>query len=65
MFKGMMKVIGEFAANLMKSFLPLMSDQLRQLLENWIEDFKERAADTPNMWDDVVADFLATLLGMD
>ena len=37
--------------------------ELRKMLVEWVAEFKEKAAKTPNPWDDMLAALLEALIG--
>jgi len=42
--------------------LSAMTPELKKFLHQLIKDFKARAAQTPNPWDDIIASLLEALL---
>jgi len=46
-------------------FLRLVTDSLREELEDWLKAFYVKARETPNPWDDFLADVLCRALKID
>ena len=52
----------KFLINLLITVLPLISPELKGEVKRAMEVLKEKAAKTPNKFDDILVDFLQSLL---
>ena len=52
----------KFLLNLLITILPLISPELKDVMHKGIAELKDRASKTPNKFDDILVDFLQSLL---
>ena len=52
----------QIATNILKGFVPVMSRELREQLQNVLRTFRENARKTSNPLDDVVAGLLCDIM---
>jgi len=50
---------------LLRQLLTVVSGPLRETITNFATDFRKKAKETPNPWDDVLADILCWILDID
>lgn len=55
----------ELVAKILGLILPVVTPELRRLLEKFLLDFYAKAKETPNPWDDFLAKFLLRILGIE
>jgi hypothetical protein len=54
----------EIAVRILGALLPLLSDEIRELVEESVLKLYEKAQATPNPWDDFMVGVLAKMLGI-
>ena len=54
-----------FHTIMLKVFVPLFTPAVLDMLKQFTKDFYLKAKETPNPWDDILAEFLAGLVGLD
>ncbi len=59
-----MNVILKLLAPIIKIVFSQISPQIRSAIEKFIKDLKSKAAKTPNVWDDMAVDLIASLLSI-
>jgi len=52
------------ALAILKNFVPIMTDELRDLISKFLIELRKKAEATPNQWDDVLVSFLCNLFGV-
>lgn len=52
-------------AALLKPIIPILSEQVRKMLQDWLYKFYDHAKETDNPWDDFVAELLLKILGFE
>lgn len=57
--------MGTWMIRLLRQLLTVASGPLRQQLTEFAKKFREEAKATPNPWDDVLADVICWLLGVE
>jgi hypothetical protein len=55
-------IVLTLAARIFGAIVRLLSPEIRELMEKGIKDWEERAAETPNPWDDHLVDLLKQIL---
>lgn len=60
----MNKMLLTYGLNIISSMLPMLSGELRSLLETMARQFYRKAQETENPWDDILAGFLMAMLGL-
>jgi hypothetical protein len=53
-----------FIAKVLKPIVGLITGELSEDIKGWVTDFRAKAADTPNPWDDILAEFLCGIFGI-
>jgi len=54
-------VILDIVIKVVRGFVPIMTEELKEIIQNWVVDFREKSRQTTNPWDDFIADFLYEL----
>ena len=55
----------DLVIKILSLILPVVTPELRRMLEKFLKDFYEKAKETPNPWDDFLAKFLLRILGIE
>ena len=55
----------ELIIKIFSLILPVVTPELRKMLEKFLLEFYAKAKETPNPWDDFLAKFLLRILGID
>ena len=50
---------------IVRAIVGVVTPELRTAMQEWIKEFSEKARKTPNPFDDIFAEFLADVLGLD
>lgn len=45
-----------------RAMMKAASPHIRRMIYDWVTDFQKKAAETPNKWDDILADALYDVL---
>lgn len=56
-----MQYIIRIAAKIVSAIMPRVSKEILKAVDDFLDDLKERAAKTPNEWDDIFVQFLDDL----
>jgi len=60
----MNEMILNYAVGIVGSMMPMLSGELRSLLETMARQFYRKAQETDNPWDDLLAGFLMAMLNL-
>lgn len=58
-------MMGNWMINLLRQILSVASEPVRDMLVNFATDLRTSAKQTPNPWDDILADVVCWLLNVE